>query len=117
MVRASFCAILLAGVAYAFQSTSDGECTAYGRDAGGQRFAPLWAIARSDVASLRPAWTFHTGDAYEPPRGRPTAFEATPIYVDGTLFIGTPLGRVIALDPVTGTQRWSYDPRIPRDAQ
>src|SRR5262249_37193827 len=117
MVRASFYAIVLAGAAYAFQSAADGEWTAYGRDAGGQRFSPLRAIDRSNVASLRPAWTFHTGDAYEPPRGRPTAFEATPIYVDGTLFIGTPLGRVIALDPVAGTERWSYDPKIPRDAQ
>ena len=38
------------------------------------------------------AWTFRTGDAYRPADGRPTAFEATPLYVDGTIFLGTPLG-------------------------
>jgi quinoprotein glucose dehydrogenase len=48
--------------------------------------------------------------------GRPTAFEATPLYVDGTLYVSTPLGRVIALDPVTGRERWVFDARVPRDA-
>jgi quinoprotein glucose dehydrogenase len=116
MVRASLYAIVLAASAYGYQSAPDGDWPAYGRDPGGQRFSPLRTIDRANVASLRPAWTFRTGDAYEPPRGRSTAFEATPIYVDGTLFIGTPFGRVIALDPVTGNERWSYDPKIPRDA-
>jgi quinoprotein glucose dehydrogenase len=35
--------------------------------------------------------------------------------VDGTLFLSTPLGRVIALDPVTGKARWTYDPHIDKD--
>ena len=48
-------------------------------------------------------------------QGRPTAFEATPLYVDGTLYLSTPLGRVIALDPVTGQQRWAFDAKSPRD--
>ncbi|MBV9613702.1 MAG: pyrroloquinoline quinone-dependent dehydrogenase, partial [Acidobacteriaceae bacterium] len=54
--------------------------------------------------------------AYAPPSGsKPTQFEATPLYIDGTLYLSTPLGRVIALDPVTGTSRWSYDPHIDKD--
>jgi quinoprotein glucose dehydrogenase len=107
-------ALSLASAALA-QSPADGDWPAYGRDAGGQRYSPLAAINRDNVGSLKVAWTFHTGDAYEPPDGRPTAFEATPIYVDGALYIGTPLGRVIALDPVTGKARWSYDSKVPRD--
>jgi quinoprotein glucose dehydrogenase len=67
------------------------------------------------VATLEIAWTFRTGDAYQPKDSRPTAFEATPLYVDGTLFLSTPVGRVIALDPVTGKERWSFDARVPRD--
>ncbi|PYX53953.1 MAG: pyrroloquinoline quinone-dependent dehydrogenase, partial [Acidobacteria bacterium] len=35
--------------------------------------------------------------------------------MDGTLYLGTPLGRIIALDPVSGQQRWSYDPKIDKD--
>ena len=93
-----------------------GEWTTYGHDPGGQRFSPLTAINASNVQSLKVAWTFRTGDAYQPPHSRPTAFEATPLYIDGTLYFGTPLGRVIALDPVTGKQRWTYDSHVPKDA-
>ena len=93
----------------------DGEWPAYGRDAGGERFSPLDRINRGNVTSLKVAWTFRTGDAYQPKEGRATAFEATPLYVDGTLYLSTPLGRVIALDPVNGEQRWSYDAAVPRD--
>lgn len=93
-----------------------GEWLYYGHDAGGQRFSPLDAINRSNVGSLKIAWTYRTGDAYTPKDGsKPTQFEATPLYVDGTLYLGTPLGRVIALDPVTGKERWSYDPHVDKD--
>jgi quinoprotein glucose dehydrogenase len=93
----------------------NGDWPTYGHDPGGQRFSPLAAIHRGNVASLRIAWTYRTGDAYQPARGRPTAFEATPLYIGGTLYLATPLGRVIALDPVTGKRRWSYDSKVPKD--
>jgi quinoprotein glucose dehydrogenase len=67
------------------------------------------------VGSLKIAWTFRTGDAYSPPHGKPTAFEATPLYIKDTLYLSTPLGRVIALDPLTGKLRWSYDSKVPKD--
>ncbi len=89
---------------------------AWGHDPGGQRFSPLAGIDRSNVQRLRVAWIFHTGDAYQPQHSRPTAFEATPLYLDGTLYLSTPLGRVFALDPVSGRQRWVYDSKVPRDA-
>jgi len=94
----------------------NGEWPAYGHDPGGQRFSALTTINRSNVASLKIAWTFRTGDAYQPEHGKPTAFEATPLYVDGALYLATPLGRAIALDPVTGVQRWAYDSHVPKDA-
>ena len=94
----------------------DGDWTTYGRDAGGERFSPLDSINRSNVASLQVAWTFRTGDAFRPERGRPTAFEATPLHVDGTLYLSTPLGRVFALDSSTGRERWVFDAKVPRNA-
>ncbi len=97
------------------QGQQDGDWPAYGRDAGGERFSPLNDINRGNVASLQVAWTFRTGDAYQPPRGRPTAFEATPLHVDGTLYLSTPVGRVIALDSATGRPRWAFDAKVPRD--
>jgi quinoprotein glucose dehydrogenase len=105
--------VLLASV---ITGQQNGEWLAYGRDPGGERYSPLEDVNRKNVASLQVAWTFRTGDAYQPPRGRPTAFETTPLYADGTLYLSTPLGRVIALDPVTGRQRWVFDAKIPRDA-
>jgi quinoprotein glucose dehydrogenase len=96
-------------------SSQEGDWIAYGRDAGGERFSPLDAIDRGNVASLEAAWTFRTGDAYQPRDDRATAFEATPLHVDNTLYLSTPVGRVIALDPVTGKQRWAFDALVPRD--
>jgi quinoprotein glucose dehydrogenase len=96
-------------------AAQDGDWAAYGRDPGGERFSPLDGITRENVASLEVAWTFRTGDTYVPKEGRPTAFEATPLHVDGTVYISTPVGRVIALDPVSGMQRWAFDAKSPRD--
>jgi quinoprotein glucose dehydrogenase len=109
-------AAVVVATAISVTSQQNGEWVAYGRDPGGERYSPLEDINRKNVALLQVAWTFQTGDAYQPPRGRPTAFEATPLYVDGTLYLSTPLGRVIALDPVNGRQRWVFDAKVPRDA-
>ncbi len=89
---------------------------AYGHDPGGQRFSPLMQVNRANVKSLKVAWTFRTGDAYQPHDNRPAIFESTPLYIDGVLFLSTPLGRIIALDPVTGKQKWAYDPQVNKDA-
>src|SRR5688500_16422469 len=107
------CALVFVGV---ITFAQQGDWPAYGRDPGGERFSPLEQIDTANVAGLAVAWTFRTGDAYTPKEGRPTAFEATPLHVDGTLYLSTPLGRVIALDPVTGQQRWAFDAKAPRDA-
>jgi quinoprotein glucose dehydrogenase len=40
------------------------------------------------------------------------AFQATPILVGGLLVLPTPLGRVLALDPATGAERWRFDATI-----
>ncbi|MDQ6690850.1 MAG: pyrroloquinoline quinone-dependent dehydrogenase [Gemmatimonadota bacterium] len=69
------------------------------------------------MRNLRVAWTYTTG-AQSPEAkgqsqsGRPPRFEATPILIDGRLYLSTPLGRVIALNAATGTEIWSYDARI-----
>lgn len=112
-----FATVLILSLAGGFVLAAEiGEWPYYGHDPGDQRFSPLKTIDRSNVKHLKIAWTYRTGDAYAPKDGsKPTQFEATPLYVDGTLYIGTPLGRIIALDPVTGKQRWAYDPHIDKD--
>jgi len=89
------------------------EWTAYGGDALGARFSPLAEVTRDNVTSMVVAWTFRTGETPQAaPTRRPTAFEATPILVDGTLYLSTPLGKVFALDPATGTERWRFDAQV-----
>jgi quinoprotein glucose dehydrogenase len=94
---------------------SDVDWTAYGRDPGGTRYSPLAQVTRQNVALLKPAWEYHTG-ALTPKSdlNSKAAFEATPILVDGTLYLSTPFNQVIALDPVTGKERWKYDPDVDR---
>ncbi len=77
---------------------------------------PAAGITRENVTRLEVAWTYRTGET--DPRFATTkaaAFEATPIVADGTMYVGTPLGRVIALDPATGRERWVFDPQIARN--
>ncbi len=92
----------------AAQHPATTEWPAYGGDPGGHRYAPLDQITRANVSGLRLAWVYRTGDLMRG-RGR---FEATPLLVDGTLFVSTPLARVVALDPASGAERWTYDPRV-----
>jgi quinoprotein glucose dehydrogenase len=96
---------------------ADHDWPAYGRDAGGTRYSPLTQITRENVAKLKPVWEYHTG-ALEPrsANNRKAAFEATPILVDGTLYLSTPYNVVIALDPATGKERWKFDPGVNRNA-
>ncbi|HEV8147621.1 MAG TPA: PQQ-binding-like beta-propeller repeat protein, partial [Bryobacteraceae bacterium] len=96
---------------------ADHDWPAYGRDAGGTRYSPLTQITRENVAKLKPVWEYHTG-ALEPKvnNNRKAAFEATPILVDGTLYLSTPYNVVIALDPATGKERWKFDPGVNRNA-
>ena len=92
------------------------EWRAYGRDPGGSRYSPLTQVTRENVNRLTTAWTYHTGETgAAPQRGAPPALETTPIMAEGTLYISTPLGRVIALDPVSGTERWKFDPQVNRN--
>jgi quinoprotein glucose dehydrogenase len=95
------------------QSTEGSDWPAYGHDAGGSHYSPLSQINRENVKQLRAAWTYRTGHVADSNRAAETIqFEATPIMVDGMLYLSTPFNRVIALDPQTGTERWSFDPKL-----
>jgi len=98
-------------------AVADAEWPAYARDPGGMRHSPLTEIDRGNVADLAVAWTYRTGelDTYEgTDLADKAAFEATPLMVDGTLYLSTPTNRVVALDAATGAERWVFDPGIDR---
>jgi membrane-bound PQQ-dependent dehydrogenase (glucose/quinate/shikimate family) len=89
-----------------------GEWRSYGGDRGGTRFSALADIHTGNVARLRRAWTHHTGELEQDvrPNARATAFEATPLAVDGRLYLTTPSGRVLSLDGDTGRELWRFEP-------
>jgi quinoprotein glucose dehydrogenase len=89
------------------------EWSEYGGDLGGQRYSALTQITKENVEHLKPAWEFHTGDVSDGKGDVTTSsYQVTPIVVDGTMYLCTPFNRVIALDPETGKQRWSFDPKL-----
>src|SRR5215212_6682788 len=99
-----YLSLVVADRAYAQQPTTI-EWGAYGRSAGGDRFSPAAQINRDNVKDLVPVWTYRTGELDAKTR-RPAKLEVTPLMVDGTLYISTPLGKVAALNPLTGKQIW-----------
>jgi len=101
-------ALLLLG-----QAKQEAGWPAYGADEAGTRYSPANQIDRGNVGKLKVAWTYRTGAAAIATRlAKKAAFEATPILVEGKLFLATPYDRVIALDPGSGERIWDYDPGV-----
>lgn len=87
-----------------------GQWRYFGRTAGGDRFSPLDQINRSNVAGLKPAWTYHTGVFTPDEEGGP--LQTTPIMVGDSLYLCTQNNIIIALDPDSGKEKWRFDPQI-----
>ena len=95
----------------------DSDWLHVGGDAGGSRHSPLDQINKKNVWRLERAWTWRHGDLERFPEQRPYAgFHATPILLPAeagsALVLCTPFSRLVALDPATGKERWSFDPQI-----
>jgi alcohol dehydrogenase (cytochrome c) len=81
----------------------------YSGDYSGRRHSPLTQITPANVAQLAAQWTFQTGVAGK--------FEATPIVIDGTLYITGPQNHAWAIDGRTGRQIWHYQRPVPNDVK
>ena len=90
---------------------------AYGHDPGGMGFSPLKQIDTKNVGKLQVVWTYDTKPAAVPasegveakPAPRNRASQATPLVVGGILYLSTPYGRIVALEPETGKKIWEYE--------
>ena len=99
-------------VAIALTFLMQSEWPAYGGSPEGTRYSSLKEIHKGNVGQLQPAWTIHHGDVRDPRKfNRPSAFQATPILVDGVLYFPTPFNRVYAVEPATGKVKWIFDPK------
>ena len=77
----------------------------YGHDPGGMRFSPLKQINASNVTKLVRAWKYDISE--QSTRKRPD--EATPLVIDGVMYLTTSYGRVVALEPETGKEIWKFE--------
>src|SRR3954454_158424 len=79
----------------------------------GQRYSPLDQINKETVSKLTPAWAFQCGSVSPRAARSVHSFEASPIVVEGVMFISGRDGWVWALDAQTGTELWRYKHAIP----
>jgi alcohol dehydrogenase (cytochrome c) len=93
------------------QASGDGATGAnwphYGGSQSAWRYSALDQINAVNVKNLAPAWMFQTGDYSD-------NLHATPIVVDGVMYIITPRNWVFALDAATGHLLWQHKPMAPR---
>ena len=93
-----------------FQNLRDGlkdptRWVIYGGDYGSQRHSPLTQITPQNVQRLTPQWAFQTETLGK--------FEATPVVLDGVIYITGPEDIGWALDARTGRQIWRYKRDLP----
>ena len=84
------------------------EWLTYSGSLDGRRYSPLADISPANVSKLRVRWIrqFDTNES---------RIEATPLVVDGVIFITEPPSNVVALDARSGQMIWAYSRSIPRD--
>ncbi len=80
----------------------------HGRTYAEQRFSPLTDIHDGNVGELSLAWAVEL----DTNRGQ----EATPVVVDGVMYVTTAWSKVMAVDAATGAVLWRFDPE-PKGAQ
>ena len=122
------------------QGATDGEWRSYAADTFSTKYAPLDQITADNFGDLEVAWRWRTADThlvYEGEQGASlvtaaTLFDlleaaepdrwvtrprigrlvATPLMVDGVLYLSTPLYQAAAIDARTGETLWVHDPKI-----
>jgi len=86
--------------------TEPGSWPTHGRTYSEQRYSPLTQIDSTSVGRLGLAWS------YELKTGR--GQQATPLVVDGVMYVTSAWSLVYALDAATGAERWVFDPKVDR---
>jgi len=108
--------VVLLGLATPLWAAAEAGWPAYGGDAGGTRYSPLNQVTAANVDQLRVAWVLRTGDLGEGVKDwSRSAFEATPILYENTLYLTTSSTDVIAVDAASGALRWRHDSNSRKD--
>ncbi len=81
-----------------------------GGDPAGTRYSQLTDINPSNISQLKVAWQWKHWETPLPEYGTtPGFFEATPLMIDGVLYVTTPYNSIAALDAETGKELWRFD--------
>ena len=83
------------------RNVSLSQWPSFGRDYFNQRFSPSTQINNSNVSKLAPKWTYSSGVK--------ATFQATPIVVNGIMYVSLPFNGVVALDASSGKEIWRYE--------
>ncbi len=83
------------------------EWPSYGLDYAETRFSRLDRINTSNVKDLGLVWSYDLEST--------RAVEATPLVVDGTMYVTASWSVLHAVDVRTGKRLWTYDPQVQRD--
>jgi alcohol dehydrogenase (cytochrome c) len=81
----------------------------------GQRHSALDQINRENVKRLSPAWVFQAGSAGLHSGASTYSFEASPLVVEGVMYVSGPEGKLWAIDATTGEELWRYKHASPYD--
>lgn len=92
--------------------------TAYGGDAGVNRFSNAVDITPENASTLVPAWTYRSGtfEGREHLKSR-ASLQTTPILVEDALVFCTQFNEIISVNPETGEENWRYDAQVPLDGR
>jgi len=104
-MRGSWPVLIIAAAGACALAQSAKDWPTYGHDAGGMRFSPLAEINATNVGRLKVAWVYHMRPAGA---ARFLPSETTPLVVDGVMYLSTPYSRVVAIDPITGKEIWTF---------
>jgi quinoprotein glucose dehydrogenase len=96
---------VLALVLLALAATGPSDWSSYGGGPTQTRYSPLTQITPANVGTLKVAWTYDTGDAFEG-----SEMQCQPVVAHGVLYATSPKLRVFALDAASGALRWSFNP-------
>jgi len=96
------------GAALIANGRTTDDWPSYGLDYAETRFSRLNQISTANVEKLGLVWAYDL----ESRRG----IEATPVVVDGIMYVSASWSVVHAIDTRTGRRLWVYDPEVPKEA-
>ena len=80
---------------------------AFGGNQQSQKYSTATQITPDNAKNLKQAWSIHTGDVGSGTHY--TTWGATPLFVNNTVYVGTPFYRIYAVEPDTGKTKWVYN--------